>query len=303
MKCYKTFRHESKRLHAIRIAHLIYPVRNGPKTWEEAGSRRKSYGTHLERKWSHLLPYCLLKADISRVYFLNPADLGRWGGYFLPWRIGNFQRSCMTPTKLIITTCSDEEVDGKLRDALCVLDTDPDVGQVEVLSWFGYSPIPPAPSHLPETSETGTRLTGAFRLLGTKSLQTLRPLFEQIAFIFLQHQSIEILTDVNRFFEGLNVLKAHLRTRWTPLLCGLLKGNIDGFVLLGKIRGNDASRDDEAEELISHLTDRALLQQEGGDFWRKVSAVAVYCGTAAQNDAVGENLVLLDRLPLPVKWT
>lgn len=292
MKCYESFRYESRRLHAIRLAHVIYPVKEGPKTWDEAGPRRNSYRSYLDGKWPHLQPYCVFKADITRVYFLNPADLGRWGGDFLPWRIGNYHRSWMMPTKLIITTCSDEEVDGKLRDALCVPSTNKIVGQVEVLSWFGYSP---------KDHETGMLLMGAFRLLGEQHIEKLKSFFTQIAFVFLQHQSIDILTDVSRFFEGLDVLTVpHLGTKWTPLLCGLLKGNIDGFVLLGKSWVNDAALDNEAEELSSYLTDRALRKKGDDSFWTRVSPVAVYIAKAAENDAIDDNLKLLYRLRLPV---
>lgn len=307
MMRYESFGHEAKRLHAIRLAHLIYPNGEGPKTWDEASPRRRNYAAYLDRKWSHLMPYSLLKAEIRRVYFLNPADLGRWGGDFPAWRIGNHHRSWMMPTKLIATACSDEDVDSKLRDLLCAPSTTQGVGQVEVLSWFGYSPKPPAWPGGTGAGEEDSILTGAFRLVGKRRLQQLRPLFTQIALIFLQHQSIHILTDVNRFFEDLDVLtagnwtKKHSGTAWTPLLCGLLKGNIDGFVLLGKTC-NDEAVESEAEQLISRLTDRALRRQDQTNFWNRVSAVAVYFGIAAENDIVQENLVLLDRLPLPVRW-
>lgn len=293
MDQYESFRHESKRLHAVRLAHLVYPTNGEPSTWEGAAPRRKMYQTRLGWKWNHLVPYSILKAEVRRVYFLNPADLGRWGGDFLPWRIGDHHRSYMMPTTLIFTATSDEEVDSKLRDAFCVPKTDAEIGQVEALSWFGYSSKPPA-------------INPPFQLLGTGTVNELKSLFTQMAFIFLQHQSIDILTDVTMFFNNLDVITAgtwtgaHHGTRWTPLLCGLLKGNIDGFVLLGKQWVSDAAFDTEAEELISHLTDRAL-RKKGDGFWTSVSPVAVYFASASENDLVVTNLELLHRLRLPVK--
>lgn len=292
MKQYRTFQHEHKRLQAVRIAHLI---QEKPVTWHKSTGKRDGYDNYLSTtQWGNLSPFCLLKGKIWKVYFLNPADLGRWGGEFLPWHIGLYHSSRMIPAEVILTACSDEDVDARLREALSIKRGKyAAVGQVEVLSWFGYAT--PQKTRRDAILGEPELLWGPFHVLG--NLKTILPLFRQVALVFVQHQSIQILTDIRRFFKGLDVLTLpHAGTKWTPLLCGLLKGNIDGFVLMGR---NADRLPEEAEELSAFLAYRSSRQRTCA-FWRSASPVALYFGETASGDVIGKNLAVLPTLNLPV---
>jgi hypothetical protein len=292
MSQYATFRHESKRLQAVRIAHLIP---SQPVTWRASAVWRTEYDSYLSRlKWTSLSPYFILKAKIWRVCYLNPADLGRWGGEYLPCHIGAYQASRMIPAELILTACSDDDVDGRLRKELCIPANGAGSGQVEVLSWFGYTPAQLGEAEI----DAESLLWGPFHRLGKFEN------FNQLAFLFLQHQAIDILTDIRKFFDGLDTLTfADDPVGWKPLLCTLLKGNIDGFLVLGK-RGDETDVHAYAEQLSAFLADgtqrRAQGEQPKATFWSKVSPIALYFGEVPTGDIVLKNVELLPELQLPV---
>jgi hypothetical protein len=189
----------------------------------------------------------------------------------------------MIPAEFILSACMDESIDSKLREALCVNShnnyqkNDP---PVQVVSWFGYAP--PA---------TGDNFESCpFRRLYENATDP--EIFQQLALIFLQHTNLGLLTDIRKFFSGITVLNLE-KTQWTPLIAGLLWGNVDGFVLLGKKCPHPGSWERDQHQLSAFLGD-TLLRDREGLFWANVSPVAAYFGDATGDDLVSENIDILE---------
>lgn len=280
---YASFHHEARRLHAIRIVHL---VEAGTSSLGDSKSKRTKYAEKLGGQlWSEIRPYSLLMASVSEVHYLNPPDLTRWGGLYLPSPIGHFFRSNLIPAAIILTTCSDDEIDNRLREKIA---SSSDHMRVEALSWFGYSPIP---------KESDKHLTAPFRIL-TENYDSLEDM-SQMALVFFQHRKTRELDKIEEVFSGLGELsipqsfsRREISTVWTPFICGLLKGNIDGFVILCRSEKMEGTERDYADELSAYLT-----SPDGPikGFWSKISVISIFLGHRL-GEVVEQNIRLLKHL-------
>ena len=266
-----SFRHQNIQFQTIRIAYLTSRDDKPSLRFidRETKELREKYSVYLRTNWDHFSPYCFLKSEIETVCYFNPADLARWGGQFPPTTINSYQEARMLPVSLIFTGAIDEVVDAKLRERLA----GPDDLQVEVFSWFVYN---------------------SFRAC----MGTLRKSdFAQTALVFLQKSNTSRLTDERSFFSDLKEISL-TRGRWRPLVVGLLKGNIDGFILYGKIGSTEeeADRTSNIEELASCLASKSLRERLGGtQFWSEASPILAYFGYTLDGYVIDSNFALLER--------
>lgn len=296
MKQFRTFREEFFRVQAVRIAHISRP--NG-MSWGESNDDRERYRQFLNgNTWRIVNPFCLLKASIVRLYFLSPVDFGRWGGFNRPSGINDFTRSTLIPAELILTACNDDEADNALRE---ILDKPPSrtaLDQVEVISWFGYtrhSPLEPQ-----DETPVDNHAWGPFCRLAEKIDE-----FHQLALIFFQCRRVDVLKSLHGVFNGLDKFQTP-RTTWTPLICGLLKGNIDAFVILGRSdAGEPITRQMELADELSEFIGNADLHKNY-PFWASIIPNYLYL---AQNEGGGRdddggeraNIELLRLLETPIR--
>lgn len=278
-----SFRHQNIQFQAIRIAYLTSLDSKPFLRFIDRDTKdlRESYSAYLRTNWENFSPYCFLKSEIETVCYFNPADLARWGGQFPPTTISDYQEARMLPVSLILTGTIDEVVDGKLRETLA----GPDDMQVEIFSWFVYKSFRACMATLHKNQ------------------------FAQTSLVFLQKSNTSRLTDERSFFADLKDFSLS-RGRWKPLLVGLLKGNIDGFILYGKVETaeEEADRASNREELAACLASKSLRQQLGGSrFWGEASPIVAYFGYTLDSYIVESNFGLLERSflrqPAPVEAT
>ena len=138
-------------------------------------------------------------------------------------------------------------MDDKVREHLVLQDSG-NKWKVEPLSWYGY---------------------GQFR----RFIEPNDMACQNIALVFFQKNQFEDLTDINSVFKGLNQFIDCGKCKWIVSIVGLLKGNIDGFVLLIH-EGTAADLSGYAENYRTWLSQ----VRHKDAFWGKTSPVVVYYG-------------------------
>ena len=272
---YRTFRHEYTRLHSVRIAHL---VKEEPISWADSEAERERYFRLVsDEVWPDVRHFCMLKARIMRLSFINSTGLSRWASAPFAQEIRGAQKSRTIPAAFFLTACNEEDVDNGLREHL---DKPPggDGSHIEIISWFGYT-RPPLPIK-PKTHDE--ILLAPFRRLVDK-FDNVR----ELALIFFQSNRFRLLENISGVFKGLDQLRLSTEPKWTPMVCGLLKGDIDAFILLGRKEMADS------EELLE------FLKAPVGDFWSSTIPISLYTGKL--ESIVAPNLELLD--PLDIETT
>lgn len=259
---YASFNEEAKRFHVIRICHLISHHRR--ESADTIRDHQDIYRTNLENtKWKNLQRFCGLRFEIRKTCYLNPVDIGRLGGEFLPLFIGDCFESYMIPLSGFLCMTSNESVDEKVREYL-VFSGKWNRWKIEPLSWYGYKEFR--------------------RLIDPDEMKA-----QNVALVFFQKKESTNLTKIDEVFLNLKPLINCGGKKWIVAIIGLLKGNIDGFVLLLH-KGREEDLLKNAESLSTWLS-QERQRREG--FWEKTSPVVVYYGSRII--PVEENLVFLNK--------